>query len=196
MAERFIKSSTHIRNFIASQTRVTARDCYEFIKKITQHQNPAIVRYPALEAIINAFRPLYEGTVKFQTVKEPTLHKVMPNIQHCITELSRIEHGEEIIREGDTMVRPSLYSMRFWGTLKEKWRRLKSVTYGWSCVFFTHYNVIWTSGWTIQSHRSFRYEQRHYRGQCAWNWMTETFNQMMILYMLPMKYHLDLHHIH
>ena len=125
MAVRFIKSSTHIRRFIASQTRVIVRDCYESIEKVAQHQNPSIVRYPALEAIIDAFRSLYEETVEFRTVQEPTLHKVMPNLQQCVMEMSRIEHGEVVIREGDTMVRPSLYSMRFSVILKEKVKNIE-----------------------------------------------------------------------
>ena len=61
----------------------------------------------------------------FQTSIKPMLHEVLPSLQHMMCELSRIEHGDIVHYENKRTTRPSLYSMRLCGLMKEELREVE-----------------------------------------------------------------------
>jgi len=114
VAERFLKSASRVWDLIKAQNLSAASTKFESILQLTENG----VSFPTIEAIVDAFKPLYNGTVLFQTSNEPKLHEVLPNLQYMLKELSRIEHGDFVEREENLRVRPSIYSMRLCGALK------------------------------------------------------------------------------
>lgn len=114
VARRFLKSADATRSLLISQNRIEAKNAFESIEKST----PPTTGYPTIEALVDAMKPVYEATVMFETAHEPTLHKVLPALQHCIAELSRIEVGGTVSRDNGQEARPSLYSMRMCGVMK------------------------------------------------------------------------------
>lgn len=53
------------------------------------------------------------------------IHQILPNLQYCMDELTRIEHGGLVEREGNRFVRPSLYSMRLCGEMKAELKKIE-----------------------------------------------------------------------
>ena len=76
------------------------------------------MKFPALEAILYAFKPVYDAIIEFQSHSEPTLHKILPSLQYIIEELESIELGGAVVWEDEAAERPSIYTMRFCGVMK------------------------------------------------------------------------------
>lgn len=53
------------------------------------------------------------------------MHKVLPTLQYCLTDLARIEVGGYVGRENTTMCRPSLFSMRMCGVMKTELEKVE-----------------------------------------------------------------------
>jgi len=121
VADRFLKSASKVWNVIRAQNYAAAINSFESIKTTPEN----IVIYPTIEAIVDAFRPVYDATVDFQKSNEPMLHKILPAIQHITTELSKIEHGLSVRRDDNCVHRPSLYSMRLSGAMKVEIQKIE-----------------------------------------------------------------------
>lgn len=113
IVERFLKSSSKVWSVIVGQNRSTSRSVLESIMKESNEETGIITGYPAVEALVDALKPVYEAVVLFQTCNKPALHKVLPNLQYCIEELSKIERGEVVFRDENRLMQPSLYSKGF-----------------------------------------------------------------------------------
>lgn len=114
VAERFLKSATKVWDLIKAQNYAAAKTKFESIQSSTENG----VSYPTIEAIVDAFRPVYDATVSFETSNVPMLHQVLPHLQDIIMELSRIERGGLVERDENQRITPSLYSMRLAGAMK------------------------------------------------------------------------------
>lgn len=93
------------------------KHCAKFIW-IPRNDSGRDTSFPALEAIVDAFKPVYDAVLEFQASHERLLHIVLPSIQFCKSQLSRIELGDSVIRENGTVQRPSIYSIRLRGVMK------------------------------------------------------------------------------
>jgi len=112
VAERFLKSSKKVRDLIVSEKH---KDAIELYNSLVTNQDGEFV---AILAITDAFKPIYDATVEFGVAHQPCLHKVLPALQYCRDELSKIERGECVIRNGNISVRPSPYSTRLCSEMK------------------------------------------------------------------------------
>lgn len=121
VAERFLKSASKVWDVIRDQNLAAPITSFESIHT----ENGAGVEYPTIEAIIDAFKPVYDATIEFQTSTEPMLHKVLPAIQHIMSELSNIEHGLSVVRDDGRVIRPSLYSMRLCSKMKQEMEKVE-----------------------------------------------------------------------
>ena len=95
VAGRFLKAADKTRSVIITENRSPARCAFESIVKDTS-ETGIVTSYATIEAIIDALHPLYEATVDFQTSDESMLFRVLPSLQHCIREQSRIYHGDSV----------------------------------------------------------------------------------------------------
>ena len=116
-----MKSSSKVWSTVVTQSRDIARDAFNAIE--TMSSDGAVhklLRYPCLEAIVDAFKVVYEAIVEFQASHEPTLHKILPSLQYCKKELSQIESGHSVCRGNGIMIRPSMYSERLCGAMRSE----------------------------------------------------------------------------
>ena len=121
VTERFLKSSCKVWDIIITQGREIARSSFEALETMTNDATCSDNRtYPCLEAIVDAFKVVNEAVVEFQASHEPTLHKILPSLQYCKTELSHIELGSSVCRENKIVCTPSIYLMRLCGAIKLK----------------------------------------------------------------------------
>jgi len=114
VAERFLKSSEKVRDLIVSQKYKDALKSYNSL--VTDPDG----EFVAILAITDAFKPVYDATVEFGMAHQPCLHKVLPALQYCRDELSKIERGECVLRSNNRSVRPSVYSMRLCAEMKSE----------------------------------------------------------------------------
>ena len=116
-----MKSSSKVWDIVVRQCREIARKSFEELEtSATEGPFCVSTTYPWLEAIVDAFKVVYEAIVEFQASHEPTLHKILPSLQYCKTELRHIELGHSICRENNIMCRPSMYSIRLCGAMKQE----------------------------------------------------------------------------
>lgn len=114
VAQRFLKSAEKTWDLIESHGRSEAKSVFQTIEK----QSSPSKGYPTIEALVDALRPVYEATIMFQAANVATLHKEMPTLQHCMTELSSVEIGGSVLRENNQSVRPTLFSTRLCGVMQ------------------------------------------------------------------------------
>jgi len=114
VAQRFLKSAATVWDLLKAQNHAAAKNKFESIHKTTENG----VSYPTIEAIVDAFRPVYNAAIAFQTSNVPKLHEVLPHLQDMLCELSRIERGDLVERDDNQRVRPSVYSMRLASVMK------------------------------------------------------------------------------
>ncbi len=126
VVERFLKSSTKVWSQVLTLNRTIARSSYEALETTAVNSSVGDVTFPAFEAVIDAFNPVYDAVVEFQGINEPVLHKILPSLQFCKTELGRIELEDSVICENGIVHRPSIYSMRLYGATKLEIRANRS----------------------------------------------------------------------
>jgi len=120
VAERFLKSCGKVRALIVSQVKGASKVWFESLLK-----DPADdTSFPAIEAIIDAFKPVFAATVEFQSSTYPTLQAVLPSLQYCYDELSKIERGELVSRPNNRVVKPSEYSMLLSKVMREELQKI------------------------------------------------------------------------
>lgn len=105
------------------QNRVVARNAMDSLEKEVS-LSVLVTGYPTIETIIDAFKPVYDATLQFQSSNVPMLHHILPDIQYSISELTRIEHGDFVAREGNRIIRTSIYSMRLCGAMKVQLQKI------------------------------------------------------------------------
>ena len=125
VAERFLKSARKVQNLIVVLNRTAAKNAFESLEKASQPSSGSIASFPCIDAIVDAFGPLYDAVVEFQSSTEPTIHKILPSLQYMKRELSRIELGGSVLRDGEVVSQPSIYSMRFCGIVKDELRQVQ-----------------------------------------------------------------------
>ncbi len=123
--ERFLKSASKVWDIIDTQRREIARSSFEALESRTDEDGSSSHSYPCLEAIVDAFQVVYEAVVEFQASHEPTLHKILPSLQYCKTELIHIERGGAVCRDNNITRSPSIYSMRLCGVMKQELEKIE-----------------------------------------------------------------------
>ncbi len=124
VCDRFLKSASKVWGVILRHNRDIARESYEALEKIDDSTG-AIAGFPCLQAVVDAFKPVQECIVDFQASNVPTLHKILPSLQFCMTELSQIESGSLVASDEGILYRPSVYSMRLSGLMKLELQRIE-----------------------------------------------------------------------
>ena len=124
VCDRFLKSATKVWSILLRLNRDTARESFEALEKIDDSSGE-IAGFPCLQAIVDAFKPVQECVVEFQASNVPTLHKILPSLQFCMSELSQVESGALIASDEGILYRPSVYSMRLSGLMKLELQKIE-----------------------------------------------------------------------
>ena len=98
---------------IGWQNRPTARACFESLQQVSHPVSGRLVSFPGLEAILHAFKLVFDAIIEFQSSSEPTLDKILPSLQYIVEELERIEMDGAVVWEDGAAERPSICTMRF-----------------------------------------------------------------------------------
>ena len=162
LVKRFIKASDKAWSvIIITDSRSAFRCAFESIENDTS-ETGIVTSYPTIEAIIDAFHPKYEVNVDFQKSDEPMLFLVLPSLQHCIRELSRIEHADSFQRKFNRVVLPSLYSMRLCGAMKGELEKIE-IHDLWlvSCFLYPYLRTYGILGKIYPRGRNLSGEQKH-----------------------------------
>ncbi len=125
VANRFLKSADKVWNVILLRHRQLAREAFESLEQSTNEISGRFSAFLCVEAIVDCFKLVYEANIEFERTHEPTLHKVLPSLNFCIQELSKIEVGHGIIRGNDKVIRPSVCAMRLSGILKNELKNIE-----------------------------------------------------------------------
>ena len=95
-------------------------ELFESLLRHTDHITGLAPAFPAIEAVCDAFKRLYEATVLFEGTKYPTIHMAFPNIHYCMGELQRIIGGGHVFRNDIYEVESSMYTKRLCSALPEE----------------------------------------------------------------------------
>ncbi len=85
-------------------------ELFESLLRHTDHITGLATASPAIEAVSDAFKPLYEATVLLEGTKYPKIQVAFPNIHYCMHELQRIIGGVHVFRNDISEVGPSMYT--------------------------------------------------------------------------------------
>ena len=104
---------------------IAADNKFDSLEKEINLNSASVRGYPTIEVIFDPFKIFYEAKIQFQGVHVPLMHQIVPNIQYCIPELSRIGRGEPILFDRNRFVPPLLYSMHFVTFTKERLKKIE-----------------------------------------------------------------------
>ena len=79
---------------------------FESLLKHANHITVLESSFPALEAIFDAFKPLYEAAVLFEGTNYPKIHMELPNLYYCVKKLHRIADERLVHRSRYNEVAP------------------------------------------------------------------------------------------
>jgi len=99
---------------------------FKMMKRVVENSK----RVPWNHMLPNGYRLIQEvdtrfGTHYLQNSSQPKLHEILPAVQHCLRQLSRIEHGDFVVRDDGTTQRPTLHSMRLCGVMKSELQKIE-----------------------------------------------------------------------
>ena len=96
VVQRFLKSSSHVEEIISSKDSVPAKNALESLGKIWSESGR--ITFPALEAIVDAFRDGIELQTTFQASNHPTFHLALPKLKMCTDKLRSVVDGGSVSR--------------------------------------------------------------------------------------------------
>lgn len=91
VVERFLKSVEELARFVPEGDSQAASDAYNFLLK--ENGSNGKIRYPALEAICVAFKPLRHVQTALEASKTPTLNLILPMLEHTQRKHKNIVRG-------------------------------------------------------------------------------------------------------
>ena len=77
VVQRFLKSSSHVEEIFSSKDSIPAKNAFDSLGKTFLESGR--ITFPALEAIVDAFKEAIELQTTFQASNHPTLHLALPN---------------------------------------------------------------------------------------------------------------------
>ena len=98
----FLKSSPKVCDIIVTQRREIAHSSFEALESRADEDGSASHSYSCLEAIFDVFQVVDEAVVEFLPRYEPRLHKILPSLQYCKTELNHVERDSSVYRDNNT----------------------------------------------------------------------------------------------
>lgn len=120
--QRFLKCSSLVKQLLMTHNLHSANMAFSSLLSFN-NQNGASVSYPALEAVVDAMKPVISMQTQLQASKEPTMHIVLILMQNCFDHLDRISNGGSVQRGSDFVPAPEL-SRKLCISLKE-WMEAK-----------------------------------------------------------------------
>jgi len=101
VVERFLKSARKVIAIIERKESLAAKDALQSLQMETNRNGD--VSFPALEAIITSFEPIREAQTRLEASDSPTMHLVLPMVEHIKKTLTRSASVSAIDLEGVNM---------------------------------------------------------------------------------------------
>ena len=79
-----------------------------------------ISSFPCIGVFVDAFGPLTDAVVEFQSSTELIIHEILPSLHYVLKDLHLFELGGSVVRDGEVVSQPSIYSMRSCRIMKEE----------------------------------------------------------------------------
>lgn len=120
VVQRFLKSADKVGEIIARKDSETATAAFRDLDR--HYTVDGNVSFPALEAIVEAFKPIRHMQTAFEADLEPTMHLVLPMLSSAKTQIRRLQSG---MAQGANFVTPHRMTQELCGLVLAELEKLE-----------------------------------------------------------------------